>query len=264
MVNTIAATSGAVIQCDGFDYGVDQSGSAVLFGFLKKFPKSTALGDTITSKHSLGSFLFLPQTFSDTGAYRYVQGFSDGTVRYLNPSNVWTTIDSGRATNYHNDFESYSTRDVLYFSNGADDIMKWVDGWASAVRIKDKGGTATAITGTLTFTDDSTIVTGSGTAFTTELAAGDYIRKNSTEEYFEVNSVTDNTTLKLRYVYAGTTGAGSAGGSQKAPNTTINGRYLKIWQDRLVILGGVAFIFALLKEDGDVLLTESSDQLLLN
>src|SRR3990167_1310708 len=230
MVNAVAATSGATIQCDGFDYGVEQSGSSVLFGFLKKFPKSTALGDTIASSHSLGSFIFLPQLFSDTGVYRYIQAFSDGTVRYLS-SGAWTSIDTGRATNYHTDFESYSTRDIMYFANGADDIMKWVDGWSSAVRIKDKGGTATAITGTLTFTDDSIIVTGAATAFTTELAVGDYIRKSSTEEYFEVNSITSDTVLRLRYVYEGTTGAGALGGSQKAPNTTINGRYLKIWQD---------------------------------
>lgn len=76
---------------------------------------------------------------------------------------------------------------------------------------------AAQLTGTLTFTNGSSTVTGSGTAFTTEVGAGMYIRKNNTTgtPWYKVSSVASNTTLTIAGTsYQETTGSGSAGGSQ--------------------------------------------------
>jgi len=67
----------------------------------------------------------------------------------------------------------------------------------------------TALTGTLTFTNGSTAVTGVGTAFTTEVAAGDYIWLDADGVWAQVSSVTDDTNLVLSAAYSGTGGTGS-------------------------------------------------------
>jgi hypothetical protein len=66
----------------------------------------------------------------------------------------------------------------------------------------------TVLTGTLTFTGNSTAVTGSGTSFTTELAVSDYI-KGYDGYYYEVTVITDNTHLTLYTKYASATQAGT-------------------------------------------------------
>lgn len=52
--------------------------------------------------------------------------------------------------------------------------------------------------GTLTFTSSSRTVTGSGTSFTTELKPGDWVKALGQSAYFEVLSVTDDTSAVLR------------------------------------------------------------------
>ena len=68
----------------------------------------------------------------------------------------------------------------------------------------------TALTGTLGFTAGSTAVTGSGTAFTTELVIGDFV-KGGDGQYYEIVTITDNTNVVLFKVYPGTTGTGVTG-----------------------------------------------------
>lgn len=65
----------------------------------------------------------------------------------------------------------------------------------------------TALTGTITFTLGSTGITGSGTLFTTELAVGDYIQGGDSN-WYEVVTITDNTTAALYKVYSSTTQSG--------------------------------------------------------
>lgn len=77
-------------------------------------------------------------------------------------------------------------------------------------------GTNTNLTGTLTFTGGSTAVTGSGTAFLSEVSAGQYIRRgDAPNQWYLVSSVTNNTALVLNSVFGETTGAGTAGNSEK-------------------------------------------------
>lgn len=68
-------------------------------------------------------------------------------------------------------------------------------------------GLTTAITGTLTFTNGSTTVTGSGSVFQTELTSDHYIKKTADVEanYVRIASVDSNTSLTLLTPYIGTT-----------------------------------------------------------
>ena len=67
-----------------------------------------------------------------------------------------------------------------------------------------------ALTGTVTFTNASTAVSGSGTAFTTEVNAGSIIKLDADGTYVVVASVTDDTNLVLIDVYSDTGGSGAS------------------------------------------------------
>lgn len=71
---------------------------------------------------------------------------------------------------------------------------------------------ATSLTGTLSYTNSSTAVTGAGTAFLTEVVAGQYVKANAhaTTCWARVESVTDNTNLVLSEAYNGSTLGGAA------------------------------------------------------
>lgn len=71
------------------------------------------------------------------------------------------------------------------------------------------------LTGTLTATNNSTTVTGSGTSFTTQIAFGDYLSLNGL--LYKVQSITNNTTLVLSSAYTGTTSSGLSSVSSTRP-----------------------------------------------
>jgi hypothetical protein len=73
-------------------------------------------------------------------------------------------------------------------------------------------GLTTALTGTVTFTNGSTAVTGSGTSFQTQIRQGQYIKKTADPEsdYVQVLSVDSQTALTLVSNYAGTTGGAAS------------------------------------------------------
>jgi len=76
----------------------------------------------------------------------------------------------------------------------------------------DPRGTTQVLTGTVTFTSGSPAVTGSGTAFTSELEVGYYIAKSSGENWYRVATITDDTNLVLAInCAAADTGADSSG-----------------------------------------------------
>ena len=68
------------------------------------------------------------------------------------------------------------------------------------------------LTGTLTFASGSTVITGTGTHFTTEVTPGQYIRLESDPptSYMIVAAVNSDTSLTLAAVYAGSSATGSA------------------------------------------------------
>lgn len=93
-----------------------------------------------------------------------------------------------------------------------------------------KGGTkdtrdSVSLTGTLTFTNGSSTVTGSSTVFTDELGENDYIKLDSDGVYYEVASVTSDTELELTENYTESGGTGDStrqGGSDKTFYTPDN------------------------------------------
>lgn len=247
-------TSGEVIQCDNFDATVDNNASSVYHGFLTKFPKSITVGNEVGSQVSRGMFLF-----KRYDGQTYIQSFSDGTTKYLN-SGVWTDILTGESGALPVSYDSFNYIDKVFFSNGNTAIYKYSPRWASAYPIRDKDLGETPLSGTITFTDGSTVVTGVGCSFLTELSTGDWIRKNNTEDWWEVLSVTNDNLLELMTEYIGSTGSSSS--STKARITSLRGKFIKAWKDRLWVASGTLY-YALLKEDGDFLLTEFGDKILM-
>lgn len=67
----------------------------------------------------------------------------------------------------------------------------------------------TALTGTIALTNNSTTVTGTDTLFTTELAIGDFI-EDSGGDWWEVVTITDNTSATLYRKFSGTTQSGTS------------------------------------------------------
>jgi hypothetical protein len=67
--------------------------------------------------------------------------------------------------------------------------------------------TSGTLTGTITFTEDSYDVTGSGTAFSTELAEGYFIGLSSGSRFYEIAHITSDTALVLKEPYEESTGA---------------------------------------------------------
>ena len=68
---------------------------------------------------------------------------------------------------------------------------------------------STALTGTITVTNGSTSVSGSGTAFTTQLKVGSLIMLDADALWVEVESITNDDNLVLTANYSGTGGTGS-------------------------------------------------------
>lgn len=87
---------------------------------------------------------------------------------------------------------------------------------------------ASALTGTVTFTNGLTAVTGAGTAFTTELVAGQSIKLNADNVWHVVSSITNDGALTLTAAYSS---AGGAGASSKGE--VRNAKYGIIGKDAL-------------------------------
>lgn len=83
----------------------------------------------------------------------------------------------------------------------------------SRTRLEAQG---VSLTGTLTFTNGSATVTGSGTLFTSELATGKWIRPDGPVDglWYQVLGVTDNLTLTLSAPFAGVTSPGPEAASR--------------------------------------------------
>lgn len=71
-------------------------------------------------------------------------------------------------------------------------------------------GASVGLTGTITFTNQSGLVTGAGTFFMAEVAVGDYIKLSSADntQYLQVMRIVDNTNLYLAASYEGSTTSG--------------------------------------------------------
>jgi uncharacterized membrane protein len=99
----------------------------------------------------------------------------------------------------------------------------------------------TALTGTLTFTNGSTTVTGSGTAFLAELSTDNYIKKTADSEtlYTLIESIDSDTQITLVTPYGGTTASTTAVKSRWA-TTTPGGGSITVANSLVNLLPGTA------------------------
>ena len=124
-------------------------------------------------------------------------------------------------------YEVLEGEDNCLLNSGIDEMWDLVTGVVNgashifdnaAAQIGVGNGGLTAVTGTITFTNGSKTVTGSGSSFTTELAAGDKIQLDADESLMTIASVETDTSLTLSNLYDDTGGAGAA--SEISPTET--------------------------------------------
>jgi hypothetical protein len=98
----------------------------------------------------------------------------------------------------------------------------------------------TTLTGTLTFTNGSTTVTGVGTSFTTQVKQMQYIKQSGDSEtlYVQVSQVISNTQLLLVANYAGTTTSGATGVVSNWLTQTGTGATISVSGSTLTIAAG--------------------------
>jgi hypothetical protein len=140
----------------------------------------------------------------------------DGTIA-ATQSGVWaidsvTTAD--QSSSYSPDPSGYiiGTSNLQVDNSGRLETHSTITTDEGSVRDDFIGSSLTAtITGTITFTNNSTAIVGTGTQFTTEIKVGAYIKKNTDSEtlYVRVITIISDTQLELETPYLGTTAAGS-------------------------------------------------------
>jgi hypothetical protein len=240
-INTeLPASTGTVLKATNVDQVVDtDSASSKYYGFLKKIPSLTQIGDTVGTTSSRGLYTFLSSTSASTGVY-YIQAFSDKTVRYLSPvTSLWTTIFTGSSDteDLQYDFETYN--DTLFFTNGTDLVQKWKVGWAASKNIVDLGSDSTVITGhVFTLVQGSNEVTCVEEDVTSHIEAGDWLQLSDDKPWYEVDSVTfaTDTSIILTSNYLGDGAIGVP--LYKAANSTITARFITVFKDRLYYASG--------------------------
>lgn len=116
-------------------------------------------------------------------------------------------------------YEVIEGKDNCLLNSGINEIWDLITGVVSgathifdnaAAQIGVGNGGLSALTGTITFTNGSATVTGSGSTFTTEVAAGDLIQLDGDGTLMKVISVETNTSLTLSNLYNDTGGAGAS------------------------------------------------------
>jgi hypothetical protein len=103
-------------------------------------------------------------------------------------------------------------------------------------------GLTSSLTGTLTFTSGSATVTGSGTAFTTEIKVGDYIKKTADADtlYARVESVDSATSLTLETTYGGTTSSTTGLRNNWQPLSSGTGASIAVASSSVSLISGTA------------------------
>ena len=130
-------------------------------------------------------------------------------------------------------FNPFLKLDTLYMCNG-DMFRKWFkDSTTQEAEISpmyDVSKTQIALTGNITFTQNSKTVTTSGT-WPVTVRKGGWIRSSSSAKWYEIKYVTNTTTLELRAIFAESNVTAAA--AQIAAISDYQPRYILIWKDRL-------------------------------
>lgn len=158
-----------------------------------------------------------------------VANFATGDYAWINDECVYISADSGTVltvtrgkkgtvTTFHDDNSTivkanHGIRLVIFEDTNRNYAERIIE-LSSIMTFKgvtdDDILTTGALTGTATFTNASTAVSGSGTAFLTDVNIGSLIKLDADGTYVVVASVTDDTNLVLIDTYPDTGGAGAS------------------------------------------------------
>lgn len=105
-------------------------------------------------------------------------------------------------------------------------------------------------TGTVSVTQGSTTVTGSGTTWNTLVDAGMFLQVGGSGRYYVVKSITDTTHLELTEAYEGSTGAGNAYVLSPLATAPRTSDFYVAGDDRLVSLEGDEIRFSRARSPG--------------
>lgn len=164
----------------------------------------------------------LPVTMSTDGHIAITHNSMAG---YAGQTNVWTsTTHTNPVTD---DYGAQYTRGQILTDEGS-----YTDDFSV--------GLTTALTGTLDFTNNSNVVTGSGTAFTTQLNYWSLIKKTGDAEtlWLQVENVIDDTNLVLSGPYQGTTQSGQTAVVSAWKTTTGAGGSISVASSILTLTSG--------------------------
>jgi hypothetical protein len=117
------------------------------------------------------------------------------------------------------------------------------------------GAIYTDISGTVYFNNGADHVTGNGTAFTTALRVGDYIKISSHADsaYAQISSIESDTYLTLSYAYAGVTASGTGRTSRWAYASASSGSFSQGSSLANMASGTTSGAYAAMSREGDYL-----------
>ena len=239
---------------DNFYVGIDRSSSQRLGAIAKVPGRATYKGTMEASGRSRGLFQFNYDTaLSTLGGLTYSALINTITTNETRSnvysldlsSNIWTKLIGQNTTEaissnaYHwsfaQNYDGFRRNDTLYFCNGGN-FYKWfkdvTNEAAVASTISNTGATPGNLTGTVYFANGTDLATGSATSFLSEAPKGSWIKKDSSSPWYEVQYVTNNTSLRLRNGYAETDTSTT---SAKVASTVTNvfPIFILNWKNRL-------------------------------
>jgi len=241
--NLQSASSGAVLQANNVDFELDKDAdSSIYYGFLRKVPAISTIGDTVGTAISLGVYVFVPTNYDSAGNL-YIQAFDDGTVRYLDPTSLdptWTTIFTGTDSSHTRQYDFATYGDTLYFTNGYEAVQKWKAGWTASKNIADLGAKVT----TLGTDNWDFAINSSGVDVDADVSSsveiGDWIQKDDNAPWYGVDDVVVTggaTTIILSSLYLEATDT-NVQTVNKATDSLIRARFLSVFKDRMFFASG--------------------------
>lgn len=179
---------------------------------------STAAANAVALKDKVNAELNLRMKGTESAA--------NVDIEQLNPSVLGDTAITLNATATTAGMTKTNYTGGVDPTGDAETIQSWHDSAADGDRGKLSEDSevvptsGSALTGTVTLTNGSALVTGSGTAFLTEVTLGQYIRLDADVTFVKAVRVLSDTQLILIDVYAGTGGAGAGSVATGGTGTT--------------------------------------------
>ena len=172
--------------------------------------------------------------------------YETGSIEVTSASQ-WFTLKKTTATSeietflpyqfsFAQNYDAFRGTNTVYFSNG-DKFYKWFYAGGGpyediVCEVQDTGLATCSVSGTATFTNGTTEVSGSGTSFLTNLYKGMWIAEKTDATLYEIDKVLSDTSLFLRNDFDGTTISTTTAVSTSS-EVSFKPRHLVYWKSRL-------------------------------